>query len=33
MAIVPGTPDVLAVGAIGLTFGGDSGTAVLEYTP
>jgi hypothetical protein len=33
MALVPGSRTVLAVGDLDPTFGGDSGAAVLEYTP
>jgi hypothetical protein len=32
LARVPGSSAVLAAGSIGLTMGGDSGGAVLEYT-
>jgi hypothetical protein len=33
LALLPGSSAVLAAGSIGLTMGGDSGGAVLEYTP
>jgi hypothetical protein len=33
LALLPGTSSVQAVGNIAPTFGGDSGAAVLEYTP